>query len=96
MPRWLATMSIAAACACYTPPEPACGFICGPQGECPADYTCAAADRRCHRDGTTETCPSGIDAAAGDAPGSARDAGVADGPPQDGPGFPPRSRLTRK
>ena len=32
---------------CYSPPEPACGFFCGPSGACPADYTCFS-DQRCH------------------------------------------------
>ena len=26
--------------ACYSPPEPACGFTCGPNGACPDDYSC--------------------------------------------------------
>jgi hypothetical protein len=50
--------------ACYNPPEPDCGFVCGPSGECPADYACAVADNRCHRNGTPAslTCsPSGIE-----------------------------------
>lgn len=36
---------------CYDPPKPDCGFVCGPGGACPDDYTCAA-DNRCHRNGT--------------------------------------------
>jgi hypothetical protein len=28
--------------ACYTPPRPYCGFLCGPNGECPDDYACSA------------------------------------------------------
>jgi hypothetical protein len=70
MLRWLATMTIAAA-ACYTPPEPACGFVCGPNGACPPDYTCAASDHRCHLDSApaTLTCdPPPPDAAVADAP----------------------------
>jgi hypothetical protein len=43
--------SLGAAAGCYSPPEPDCGFACGPGGACPADYTCAA-DHHCHRDGT--------------------------------------------
>ena len=37
--------------ACYSPPEPDCGFVCGPGGACPDDYTCAS-DNICHRNGT--------------------------------------------
>jgi hypothetical protein len=39
---------------CYTPPEPDCGFVCGPNGECPDDYSCAA-DNVCHRKGAPAT-----------------------------------------
>ncbi len=53
---------------CYSPPEPDCGFTCGPGGTCPADYSCAA-DHICHRTGFSGTCPgrtadAGIDAPA--------------------------------
>jgi hypothetical protein len=41
--------------ACYTPPEPACGFICGPEDACPADYTCQS-DHRCHRTPPEPAC----------------------------------------
>jgi hypothetical protein len=40
--------SLGAAAGCYSPPEPDCGFVCGPGGACPADYTCAS-DHHCHR-----------------------------------------------
>src|SRR5690349_12902271 len=58
-----------AACAasCYNPPEPDCGFVCGPNNACPADYTCAA-DRHCHRNGTPASLVCGTDAGIGDAP----------------------------
>jgi type IV pilus assembly protein PilY1 len=55
---------------CYSPPEPDCGFACGPGNACPADYTCAA-DRHCHRDGAPASLMCGpppdaaIDAPAG-------------------------------
>ena len=41
--------------ACYAPPEPDCGFICGPSGACPTDYTCNSTDNRCHRNGSSPT-----------------------------------------
>jgi hypothetical protein len=46
--------------ACYNPPEPDCGFVCGPGGACPMDYTCAS-DNVCHRNGASPTlsCGSG-------------------------------------
>ena len=37
--------------ACYNPPKPECGFVCGPAGECPDDYHCDV-DKRCHLIGT--------------------------------------------
>ena len=51
--------------ACYSPPQPACGFVCGTGGACPADYTCKA-DHRCHLDGTAGVCA--VDAGLVDAP----------------------------
>jgi hypothetical protein len=48
--------------ACYDPPRPACGFICGNGGACPDDYHCAT-DNRCHLNGTPATLTCGIDAA---------------------------------
>lgn len=43
--------AVAALAGCFSPYEPACGFICGSDGACPADYTCAS-DNVCHRNGT--------------------------------------------
>ncbi len=60
--RLVVVASCVAAAACYSPPEPDCGFACGPNNACPADYTCAA-DRHCHRNGT----PAGLVCAAPDA-----------------------------
>ena len=48
--------------ACYSAPQPDCGFICGPSGECPADYQCAS-DNRCHRRGTPASLVCAPDAA---------------------------------
>jgi len=56
----------AALAACYSPPEPDCGFTCGPSNACPADYTCAS-DHICHRDGFDGTCPARTADAATDA-----------------------------
>lgn len=39
--------------ACYTPYEPACGFVCGSGGTCPDDYTCNTNDSVCHLNGTS-------------------------------------------
>jgi hypothetical protein len=63
---WIAVIALA---GCYSPPEPACGFVCGPGGACPADYTCAG-DHQCHRDGTPPslTCAALPDAAVASAP----------------------------
>lgn len=47
----------AALAGCYNPPEPDCGFTCGPSNACPTDYTCAS-DHICHRDGFAGTCPA--------------------------------------
>jgi len=47
---------------CYDLPKPECGFVCGDNGACPADYTCNAADNRCHREGSPLLCATGIDA----------------------------------
>lgn len=58
----LAVLSvIAPLSACYSPPEPACGFVCGSGGACPDDYTCAS-DNICHRNGTpaTLTCTTSV------------------------------------
>lgn len=34
--------------ACFSKPKARCGFLCGPGGECPTDYSCVTADNRCH------------------------------------------------
>ena len=51
----LVTMAVALAMACYRVPTPTCGFRCGPDGECPTDYTCSSLEDRCHRNGTDPT-----------------------------------------
>jgi hypothetical protein len=53
----LGILLAAALSACYSPYEPDCGFVCGSDGACPDNYTCAA-DRVCHLNGTspTKTC----------------------------------------
>lgn len=45
-----AALALSVWVGCYDVPEPACGFVCGPSGECPASYTCNAADNYCHHD----------------------------------------------
>jgi hypothetical protein len=60
--RTLAVSTSLALAACYSPPQPACGFACGPSGACPAGYYCAR-DGRCHLDGTPESPPCAWDAA---------------------------------
>jgi hypothetical protein len=65
----LAPVALAASLlvGCYDVPKPACGFACGPNGECPADYTCNAADGQCHLNGSSPSLVCGmIDAGAGD------------------------------
>jgi hypothetical protein len=47
--------------ACYSPPQPVCGFVCGPAGLCPDDYTCQA-DSRCHLNGAPMMACDMIDA----------------------------------
>jgi|SRR5215510_3907255 len=64
MPRRLVPVGVALALlaafagaiisACYDIPRPTCGFICGPDGECPDGYRCAS-DHYCHRDGTSDS-----------------------------------------
>jgi hypothetical protein len=49
--------------ACYSPPQPDCGFVCRRGGECPSDYFCAP-DGICHRNGTSPTAACAIDARA--------------------------------
>jgi hypothetical protein len=61
--RRLVYLGLALISACYDVPKPPCGFRCGPAGECPADYTCAAFEDRCHRVGADPAlrCESGSD-----------------------------------
>jgi hypothetical protein len=47
--------------ACYSPPQPDCGFLCGAGGACPADYHCAA-DSFCHRDSSPMSTVCAVDA----------------------------------
>jgi hypothetical protein len=47
--------------ACYTAPEPICGFVCGPGGACPDDYTCMG-DSRCHLNGAPMMSCGPVDA----------------------------------
>lgn len=74
--------------ACYDVPTPACGFRCGPAGECPDDYTCNMQIGRCILNGSTPICggvpDAGVDADEDappdvplDAPPDAEDAGDA-------------------
>lgn len=58
---------------CYTPPQPACGFLCSTAGRCPSDYHCAS-DGICHLDGTPADTSCGRDAGT--------DARIPDSPPQ--------------
>jgi hypothetical protein len=55
-------LCIALLVGCYSATQPDCGFYCGPAGECPDNYMCAA-DRRCHLDGTPASlvCPHRLD-----------------------------------
>jgi hypothetical protein len=56
-------VAVAVLVGCYDVPRPACGFACGADGACPADYACNAADNRCHLTGSTATCaPAIVDA----------------------------------
>ena len=66
--------------ACYSTPQPDCGFVCGPAGDCPTDYACAA-DNRCHRNGT----PESLMCAPPDAAISMRDTINFDSPGPDAP-----------
>ena len=70
--RLVVTASCLAAAACYSPPEPDCGFACGPNNTCPADYACAA-DRHCHRNGAPASLVCGtLPDAAVDTPAAPR------------------------
>ena len=63
----LVVLAGAIATACYHLPTPACGFLCGPSGACPDNYTCAG-DHQCHRIGTPDSLVCGTpDAAMPDA-----------------------------
>src|SRR5258707_15188512 len=53
---------------CYSPPHPACGFICGTSGQCPADYTCNGIDNVCHLNGSAPGMICSIDAFVGSEP----------------------------
>ncbi len=44
----LAAVSLA---GCFNIDEPPCSYSCGPNGECPDDYSCAS-DNYCHLHGT--------------------------------------------
>jgi hypothetical protein len=73
----LASFSMLLLVACYKTPKPDCGFVCGPAGACPADYTCSSTDNRCHRNGAAaDLVCTGVDGGPADAPfdGSAIDA----------------------
>lgn len=59
-------LSVSLTAACYSPPEPDCGFFCGAGSACPSDYHCAY-DGVCHRNGAPSTVQCGVDAAV-DAP----------------------------
>lgn len=59
-------LGVTALVACYSPPHPACGFICGTGGACPDDYTCAR-DNYCHLNGSPATLVCMVDAAIPDA-----------------------------
>ena len=69
--------------SCYNLPEPQCGFICGPNGACPSDYTCAA-DHHCHKNGAPDSLVCGTPDAAVDGPPDAPlDAPMIDAPNTD-------------
>lgn len=59
---------ISLAPGCYNVPQPACGFFCGANGECPDDYTCSSADHRCHLNGSPAMTCFSIDAGPVDVP----------------------------
>jgi len=42
--------------SCFNPNQPVCAFSCAEAGVCPDGYTCGA-DKFCHKDGATGTCP---------------------------------------
>ncbi len=72
--------------ACYSPPQPRCGFRCGAGNACPPSYTCSTDDGVCHLDNTplAESCSP--DAGVVDAPPILPDTPEgSDGPFLDGP-----------
>jgi hypothetical protein len=79
--------ALAGAPACYHKFEPTCGFVCGPAGVCPDDYSCFA-DNHCHLDGTAADQLCGFDAAV-DAPPDAVPDAPPDAPPDAHPDAPP-------
>ena len=56
------SLAITALAACYSTPQPDCGFLCGPAGECPDNYQCGS-DNVCHRAGSPASLVCGVDAA---------------------------------
>lgn len=54
-------VSLVALGACYSPPQPDCGFSCRRNGECPDGYTCQS-DGVCHRNGSPATVICAADA----------------------------------
>lgn len=48
------SMAIALLAGCYDPPQPQCGFRCGPASECPSGYVCGS-DNHCRTEGTPES-----------------------------------------
>jgi hypothetical protein len=61
-------LGLVTAGACYSPPHPECGFVCGTSGQCPADYSCNSVDRVCHLNGSSPTMLCAHDAAVGSEP----------------------------
>lgn len=72
--------------ACYSPPQPDCGFACHRSGECPSDYFCAP-DGVCHRNGTPASTVCAVDARI-DSPRPI------DAPPPDADTTPPQVFMT--
>lgn len=62
----VAALGAGVVAACYDLPEPDCGFRCGPDRECPEEYTCSDDDNRCHRQGSDPAlvCAEIVDAGA--------------------------------
>lgn len=55
----------AVAASCFAPLEPACTFVCGPNGACPEKYVCQS-DNLCHRADGTGVCDLGSGATQSD------------------------------